>query len=295
MISKKKVIIFSNAERDIGFGMAREVACLLRQKGRETALCPMLSGDDALDAVAAGSGLEASVLESELPAAEIIIAIGGDGTILQAARAAAGFEVPVLGINMGGKGFMAELEADEVGLIGAVADGRYKTERRMMLDAAVVRGGETVCRDFALNDIVIKGDNKVIDLTLFGDEQRITHFSGDGAVVSTPTGSTAYSMAAGGPIVEPSAHNIIVTPICAHVLEAKSFVLVSDRRVTVEIGYKKHNPAYMSADGGEHYDIEGGDIVTVQKSKMSAMLAHITDGSFYKKVSEKLAVRFIYN
>ena len=285
-MTKKKMIIFSNTERDINFEIARKVAGILRKKGRETVLCPMLTGSYNADVWP--PDFDTSVLEKELPLAEIIITIGGDGTILRAARAAAGFGIPILGINMGSKGFMAELEADEIDLISPIADGRYKTESRMMLDTAVIRNGETVCRNFALNDIVIKGDNKVIDLTLYGDEQRITHFSGDGAVVSTPTGSTAYSMAAGGPIVEPSAHNIIITPICAHVFEAKSFVLVSYRRVTVEIGYKKHNPAYMSVDGGEHVDIQSGDIIKVHRSKMSTRLVHVTDRSFYQKVSEKL-------
>ena len=291
MTKKKKMVVFSNSERDIDFNMAQRVTGLLQSKGRETVLCPMLTGNEVADVWA--PDFDASILEKELPFAEMIITLGGDGTILRAARAAAGFGIPILGVNMGGKGFMAELEAEEIDLLSTVADGKYKTESRMMLDAAVIRNGETLCRNFALNDIVIKGDNKVIDLMLFGDEQRITRFSGDGAVVSTPTGSTAYSMAAGGPIVEPSAHNIIITPICAHVLEAKSFVLVSYRRVTVEIGHKKHNPAYMSVDGGEHVSIQGGDIISVQKSKMSTRLVHITGRGFYQKVSEKLGERLL--
>ena len=286
MIKSMKIIIYPNAERDDDFEMARRVGDMLQKRNRETVLCYMV-GDEQADYVSWIGG----VLEDELPSAEMIITIGGDGTVLHAARAAAAFGVPILGINMGGKGFMAELEEEDIGLIDFVVDGMYETESRMMIDAVVLRNGKEIYRDFALNDIVIRGDNKVVDLTVYGDNQLITQFSGDGAVVATPTGSTAYSMAAGGPIVEPLAHNIIVTPICAHVLEAKSFVLVSDRCVTVELGYKKRNSAYMSADGGKHVNIQCGDVVNVQKSKMVTKFIRITDRSFYQRVSEKLGER----
>ena len=283
---KKKIIVFSNIERDPGFIMAQRVCDMLREKGRETRLCPMIYEDEPFDVTTLG--FETSVLEDELPCSELVITIGGDGTILRAARSAAVLGIPVLGINMGNKGFMAELEENDISLIDQVADGNYKIEHRMMLDTEVNRNDEIIYKDFALNDIVIKGDNKVIDISLFGDGQQIMQFSGDGAVVATPTGSTAYSMAAGGPIVEPSTHNIIVTPICAHVLEAKSIVLASDRHVTVEIGYIKHNPAYMSVDGGQHISILSGDIVNISQSKMITKLVRITDRSFYQKVNEKL-------
>lgn len=283
---KKSIILYTNAESDAGFEITGRVADMLKKGGRQPILCPRY--DEGAAAAAGPAGFEVSELESELPSAEMIITFGGDGTILRAARAAAGPGVPVLGINMGGIGFMAELETDDIELISAAAAGKYTLEKRMMLDVEVLRGGKQVCSDFALNDVVVKGDNKVIDMNLYGDGQKITGFSGDGAVVATPTGSTAYSMAAGGPIVEPLAHNIIVTPICAHILEAKSFVLVSDRRVTVEIGYKKHNPAYMSVDGCQHVSIQMGDAINVYKSEKYTHLVRLSNRSFYKKVSEKL-------
>jgi len=286
MGNQKKIIIYPNAERDIGFEMARKVGDILEKHGRLTAFCPIF--DDCPAGRTPPHGYEPALLEDEISNAEMIITIGGDGTILRAARAAAELSVPILGINLGGKGFMAELEADDIGLIGSAALGSYRLESRMMLDVEVVRDGETVLTDFALNDIVIKGDNKVIDLKLYGDGQLITQFSGDGTVIATPTGSTAYSMSAGGPIVEEAAHNIIVTPICAHVLKAKSIVLVSDRRVTVVLGQIKRNPAYMSADGGEHTAIRSGDLVNVKKSGRHTSLVRLSSRSYYKKVSDKL-------
>ena len=284
----KNIIVFSNIDRDPVFMIGLKVCEILKSKGRVTKLCPMIYEDESVNLPE--YNIETAILEDELDNAELVIAIGGDGTILQAARATADIGVPILGINTGGKGFIAELELDDVNLISSVADGNYKTECRMMLDVEVIRNDEVIKNDFALNDVVIKGDNKVVDLTLYGDKQRIMQFSGDGAVVATPTGSTAYSMAAGGPIVEPSVQNIIVTPICAHVLEAKSIVLDSERRVTVVVGYKKHNPAYMSVDGGQHFDILSGDIINICKSEMLTKLVRITNRSFYQKVNEKLNV-----
>ena len=289
MSNNKKIILFPNVNRDIDLIITHGVGGILEKCGRETVICPVFDDETGVDIPVPDSG--AAVLEYELTHAEMIITFGGDGTILRAARAAAGCGVPILGINMGGKGFMAELEIEEIELISSAAAGVYEIESRMMLDAEIVRENEIVCRDFALNDIVIRGDNKVIDLSLFGDGQLISEFSGDGAIIATPTGSTAYSMAAGGPIVEPSAHNIIITPICAHVLEAKPFVLVSNRRVSIEIGYKKHGPAYMSADGGERADIFGGDQINVRKSERYTRLVRLSNRSFYRKVSEKLGER----
>ena len=281
-----KIILCPNINRDIGLEITHKVGEMLEMRGSAVVICPVFD-DDVISDIPP-SDFETSELEGEITSAEMIITFGGDGTILRAARAAADDGVPILGINMGGKGFMAELEVDEIDIINSADFGTYTIESRMMLDAEVVRNGSIVYRDFALNDIVIRGYNKVIDLTLLGDGMIISAFWGDGAVIATPTGSTAYSMAAGGPIVEPSAHNIIVTPICAHVLEAKAFVLVPDRRVSVEVGHEKHGPAYMSADGCERVDIHNGDVVNVSKSTRYTRLVRLSDRSFYSKVSEKL-------
>ena len=289
-MSNKKIILCTNVSRDAGLAMTRKVDEMLKSCGRDTVFCPVFDDDDN-DFGKHAVDFKAARLEDEVSSAEMIITFGGDGTILRAARAAADMGVPILGINMGGKGFMAELEIDEIDLIKSAAIGDYETESRMMLDAEVIRGSKVVYRDFALNDIVLKGYNKVIDLTLYGDGHIISEFTGDGAVIATPTGSTAYSMSAGGPIVEPSAHNIIVTPICAHVLEAKPYVLASERCVTVEVGHKKHSDAYMSADGGMRVVMLSGDVIKVCRSLRYTRLVRLTNRSFYRKVSEKLGER----
>ena len=286
MSEQKKIILYPNVQRDIGFVMTRRVCEILKRNGKRVVFCP--ESDDDTVVCAHPPDIETGLIDDEISSAEMIITFGGDGTILRAARAVADVGVPILGINLGGKGFIAELEAGDIGLIEKAATIGFNVENCMMLDIEAIRDGMTICRNFALNDVVIKGDNKVIDLMLFGDGQIISHFSGDGAVIATPTGSTAYSMAAGGPIVEPDAHNIIITPICAHTLEAKSFVLVSNRRVSVEIGYRKHNPAYMSVDGGRHISIQSGDVINVCKSNKYARFVRLSKRSYYKKVSEKL-------
>jgi NAD+ kinase len=282
----KKIILYPNIENDAGFEVTCQVGDVLHKNGWQTVICPAFA--DESKTISPPTGYVFSDLEKESNTAEMIITLGGDGTILRAARAAAEIGVPILGINLGGKGFMAELEAEDIGLLNTVAAGKYKIDTRVMIDVEVLRDGEVRNCDFALNDVVIKGDNKVIDMTIFGDSQKITHFSGDGVVIATPTGSTAYSMSAGGPIVDPAAKNIIITPICAHILEARSFVLIQERIVTVEIGYKKSNPSYISVDGGDHINIQSGDTVRVYKSKRDTKLVRLSDKSFYRKVSEKL-------
>ena len=164
---RKKIILCPNVSRDVGFEMTKKVGEMLEKCGRSFVICPVFDDDAPADVrVSGGAAVE---LEDELSSAEMVITFGGDGTILRAARASAGFGVPILGINMGGKGFMAELEADEIELINSAASGGYDIESRMMLDAEMVRNGETAHLDFALNDIVLRGYNKVIDLTLYGD------------------------------------------------------------------------------------------------------------------------------
>lgn len=268
----KNVLLYSNGESDAGFRMARRMAAVFEKSGWETALCEYPR-------------------KPYLAETDMLVTFGGDGTILHASRSAAEEGVPVLGINMGGKGFIAELEPEDTALIEKAAAGDFETESRMMIDIELDRGGMTIYRDFALNDAVIKGDNKVIEMSVSADGQQITRFTGDGTIIATPTGSTAYSMSAGGPIVEPSAKNIIITPICAHILEAKSFVLTANRVITLKIENKRDIPAYLSIDGGTHIPAQCGDIVRVSKSEKTTQLVRLSGKSFYHRLTAKLRSR----
>ncbi len=278
-----------NLSRDRDLLLTQEVYGMLKACDVSVSVCPLFEEDCDMPVCA---DLNVSTLEKELDGADMLITFGGDGTILRTARSVAGKSVPILGVNMGSKGFMAEIEKEDIGLIPGAVRGNYTIDRRMMLDVELIRDSAVVYSDFALNDVVVAGITKVIDITLYGDGLVISHFSGDGAIVATPTGSTAYSMAAGGPIIEPCADNIIVTPICAHVLAAKSFVMASDRLVSVELGTVKANPAYLSVDGGGYLNLISGDTVNVRKSLKETLLIHLPNRSFYKKVSEKLGEKF---
>ena len=283
----KKIILCPNPGRDRGFKLTKQVYDMLTEAGCEPVMC-MFPGSRWYDKP---QNMTTAKLRDALNYADMVVSFGGDGTLMRIARETASFDVPILGVNLGNKGFMVELERDQTDLILKAAGGEYMIERRMMLDVAVERGGRTVHSDFALNDIVVNGVGRILNLTVFGDGKRISAFSGDGVVVSSPTGSTAYSLSAGGPIVEPAAENIIVTPICAHILVAKSFVLAPDRRVTVKVGDIGTRQAYMTADGGVSVNLTSGDIISVSRSKYVTKLISVSGRSFYERVSEKLGER----
>ena len=235
-------------------------------------------------------GVALGSLDEELADAGVLVCFGGDGTILHAAHEANARGIPVLGVNLGSIGFMAELEHGELSLLSRLAGGRFGIERRMMLDVCVRREGRVVFSEQALNDAVItKGAvARVLDLEVTGDRVTISSFAGDGLVVSTPTGSTAYSMAAGGPIVEPTAANIIITPICAHSLHAKPFVLDAGRSVGVRLTPGGKKTAYLSVDGGRAFRVGPGDWVECRRSRQTTQLVKLTGRSFYERINQKL-------
>jgi NAD+ kinase len=198
--------------------------------------------------------------------------------------------VPIIGVNLGTVGFLAELECCDITRLITAAEGNYTPSPRMMIKVELERGGKTIFSDYALNDVAIHGITQTIHMVAQGDGRRIIEFSGDGLVVSTPTGSTAYSMSAGGPLVEPTAENIILTPICAHALAARSFVLAPDRVVTVNISCIRGRSAIISVDGGR-FDVQDGDVLRVRKSGYQTVLAHVGYKGFYDIVFEKLGER----
>lgn len=276
-----RVLLCPNPLRDVDFAVTKQVKSVFEENGVETVVCPLCDG--AADELAA--------ITAEAENADIAVAFGGDGTIMKTARAVAESNVPIIAVNMGDMGFMAELESGEIDNIRRVLNDEYKIVQRIMLDVSLVREGKTIFEDFALNDIVIKGISKIITLELYGDNDPIFSFTGDGAVIATPTGSTAYSMSAGGPIVEPDASNIIITPICPHALTAKSFVLAPERVVCVELGGRKVNTTVLSVDGQEITSFKKGDRLIIKVSDRKARFIQLSSKSFYKKVYEKLGER----
>ena len=158
-----------------------------------------------------------------------------------------------------------------------------------MLDVSVIREGQQVFHEVALNDAALtKGAvARVVDLRISCDNVPMSEFSGDGVVVSTPTGSTGYSMAAGGPIVEPTAENLIVTPICAHAMDAKSFVLSSERVVSIRFSRLTRKTAYLSADGGRAFRLQDGDVAEIRKADAVTKLVRLSGRTFYEILAKK--------
>lgn len=283
-----KVVLSPNPYRDRGLKAAQAAEKILRNVGVETVMC--------LPFQVEGSGVELprhirfKNTQEELKSADMLICFGGDGTILHAAKDANACHVPVLGVNLGSVGFMAELEQGELSMLSRLAAGKYAIEERMMLDVVVRREGKMVYSELALNDAAVtKGAvARVVDLEVYGDKVLISSFSADGVLISTPTGSTAYSMSAGGPIVEPTAENIIVTPICPHALSARSFVLGRGRTVSVKLGRMVRKTTYLSVDGGKAFRLNGGDVVEARESKSKTQLVRVTGRTFYEILNHKL-------
>lgn len=283
-----KIVLSSNPYRDKGMRVAMEAKRILEHAGAQTVLCLPFQPKkgDRLEL----PRLPLSLLEKELPTADLLICFGGDGTILHAARDATRCGVPILGVNTGSVGFMAELERGELPLLTPLAHGMYTVEERMMLDVRVLRGGKVVYEDSALNDAVIsKGSMaRVAEMEVLADRVKITGLTGDGVIVATPTGSTAYSMSAGGPIVEPTSKSIIVTPVCAHQLAARAMVLAPERVVTVQLPRGNRKYLYLSVDGGKAVRLTGSDRVEISQGARSTQLVRLADRSFYQVINQKL-------
>ena len=284
-----KIVLSPNPYRDRGLRSAQSAQRILENAGAQTAICLPFDLDQG-SRLELPSGVALGQLEEELKDADVLVCFGGDGTILHAAHEANARGIPILGVNLGSIGFMAELEHGELSLLARLAGGKFGIERRMMLDVCVRREGHCVFSDQALNDAVLtKGAvARVLDLEVTGDRVVISSFSGDGLVVATPTGSTAYSMAAGGPIVEPTAENIIIAPICAHSLHAKPFVLGANRTVGARLAPGGKKTAYLSVDGGRAFRVQPGDWVECRRSRQATQLVKLTGRSFYERINQKL-------
>ena len=271
-----KIVLSSNPYRDRGMRVALEARRVLEHAGAQTVLCLPFQPKKG-DRLELPRQQSMPLLEKELPTADLLVCFGGDGTILHAARDATLHDVPILGVNMGSVGFMAELERSELPLLAS-------------LDVKVRRGDKIISQDLALNDAVIsKGSMaRVAEMEVLADHVKVTSITGDGVIVATPTGSTAYSMSAGGPIVEPTSRSIVVTPVCAHQLSARTMVLAPERTVTVQLPRGNRKYLYLSVDGGKALRLSGGDRVDICRSRRSTQLVRLADRSFYQVINQKL-------
>ena len=282
----KNVILTPNPYRDRNFATVRSAMQILKDAGLRVSLCLPFEVDRGYELP---KDLRFSRLDRELPNADAIVCFGGDGTILHTAKAATRRGIPILGVNIGTMGFLAELESSEIGELSKLATGNYKLDPRMMLDVTVQRDRDIIFHDICLNDVCItKGAvARIVYLSVECDGIQALSCGGDGVIVSTPSGSPAYSLSAGGPIVEPDARNMLITPICAHDMASRCIV-TSDRRViTVRMTQNARRNAFVSVDGGKSVRLNMGDTVTIRRSRLDTKLLKLNDRSFYDVVNAK--------
>lgn len=282
----KKVILTPNPYRDKGFQTVRETQRILNNAGIETRICLPFEVDRSYELP---RDLRFSRLDKELHSADMILCFGGDGTILHMAKTATRAGLPILGVNIGTMGFMAELENTELDLLRRLADDDYIVDSRMMLDVTVHRDRDIIFHDICLNDVAItKGAvARIVHLYVECDGVQAMECGGDGILVSTPTGSTGYSLSAGGPIVEPDAKNILINPICAHDVMSRCIVASDKRVITVGLTQNARRNAFLSVDGGKALRLNIGDVATIRKSKLETKLIRLKDRSFYDVVNMK--------
>ncbi len=282
----KKVILTPNPYRDKNFSTVRQAMEILLDAGLEVKLCLPFDVDRTYDLP---KDLSFSRIDKEIHNADFVICFGGDGTILHMAKYATRHNVPILGVNIGTMGFMAELESTELQQLRRLATGEYSIDSRMMLDVTVQRDRSIIFHELCLNDAVItKGAvARIVHVSVSCDGVQAMECGGDGIIVATPTGSTGYNLSAGGPIVEPDTQSILITPICAHDLLSRSIVASPDRVITLELTRNARRNGFLSVDGGKAIKLSMGDVTTVRRSQKMTKLIRLNGRSFYDVIHNK--------
>ena len=223
--------------------------------------------------------------------ADILIVLGGDGSILEAARRAAINGTPILGINLGRLGYMAELELAEIDVLERIVNGDYKLEIRSMINIEIIATDGTVRKnEYALNDAVLSNGtiSRVVDLELYEGGVHIANYRSDGMIVATPTGSTAYSLAAGGAIVDPRLECLCVTPICPHSLYARPLIFPDRTTIEIKNTCQREKTLFLTVDGRMNYELWLGEKIRITRSPLTTRFIRLKDDSFYDRLRQKM-------
>ena len=276
--------IITNREKDIDLKYTRLLVECIHKKGGIFKISSFIADE---------LGLENESLDDDqvVEESEIIICLGGDGTFLKVARKVYDKNKPLLGINLGTLGFLTEVEKSEIELaVDRILSNQFEIEERMMLEATVISGGKIIATDLALNDVVISRGalSRILHLKTYINNDFVDSFPGDGLIVSSPTGSTAYSLSAGGPIVEPDIDLIIVTPICPHILYSRSFITAGDRVVKVVVDENYGHEAMVTIDGQKGYEIRGGDSIEIKKAGQNVKMIKMNRRNFFNILRTKI-------
>ena len=237
------------------------------------------------------SGFKAVSAEELAEQCTLGIAIGGDGTMLRAARLLANHDIPLLGINRGRLGFLADIPAEDIEVqLGQILDGHYVEDERFQLDCQVNRDGKTVLESDAFNDVIIQKWNiaKLIELETYIDQTLVHSQRADGMIVASPTGSTAYALSGGGPIVHPSLDAMVLVPICPHTLSNRPIVISGNSRVEIVVGTPEIDHARLSCDGEIRFELATGDRVIVYKKDKKIRLIHPANHDHFSILRAKL-------
>ena len=224
---------------------------------------------------------------------DIILVLGGDGTILQTSRRAALFDKPLLGINLGRLGFLAEAEMSNLeSILDILATGSYEIERRMMLEARLIRDEQLLNKFLALNDVVISKGSfaRIIHLDVKINSELVNRYAADGLLVSSPTGSTAYSLSAGGPVIYPGMECLLMTPICPHTLTSRPIVTNADSNIEIVV-LDKNREIQITIDGQHAEDVREGDRIIITKSPFETQLIRLSGYGFFNLLRNKLLAR----
>lgn len=279
----KKIGVFANKEKDEGFEYTKILLECIKKNSAEAFV---IEDSLELDNVSGEPDRYSKIYESDM-----VICLGGDGTFLKAARMLFGKEIPLLGVNLGNLGFLAEVDKNDINsAIERVVKGDYNIQKRMMLETTIIREGNVIANDIVLNDVVISRGalSRILHLKTYINDTFMELYPGDGLIISTPTGSTAYSLSAGGPLVEPDVELIIATPICPHLLYSRSFITTGDRVVKVDIEENYCHNAMVTVDGQNGYEVRGGDSVVTKKSTHSLNMVKIDSTNFFDILRGKI-------
>ncbi len=278
----QRVGIYAKKNHPNAVGFAREVMQWLTARGVEVLLEEDLAGN---------LGIDRDYSDSQIPErADLIVVLGGDGTLISVARHVGARMTPILGVNLGSLGFLTEItQAETFATLERVLEGNYQLSQRLMLDVVVRRQGEEIARYEVLNDAVInKGAlARIIDMAVCVDDVYLTTFKADGLIVATPTGSTAYNLAAGGPIIDPGVGCLVISPICPHMLTNRPLIVSSEAVIRIEVKFQDQH-VVLTADGQVGRQLQGGDTVELRQSKNRTLLIKSPSKDYFEVLRTKL-------
>lgn len=276
----KRIAVIPNQSKDIDLKITRFLIECLSEKA-----------EIYMDKIYEKMSGEVKYTEDIYTFADAVIILGGDGTILQAAEPCARLNIPIMGINLGKIGFMTEIEVEDIEKsVQRLLKDDYEIEKRMMMKVDIIKKDGTTSSYYALNDAVIsKPDAQMISLELYREDEKINEYIADGVIVSTPTGSTGYSLSAGGPVADPAMEMFIATPICAHMLSSRTAILPANKKISVRLTEVGNKSAVVTIDGQIKDNISCGEHIEVRRWEEKVRLIKMGNQSFYDILTKKLS------